>query len=199
MENSSHHKRPYGALKKNTRLAGPYSIVPLRREDILSIKKWRNEQIDVLRQDAPLTDEQQIDYFENVVVPSFTEDAPRIMLFSYLQEGRCIGYGGLTNIDWISKRIELSFLLDPERVRDNESYEREFTIFLTMIKDIVFTDLAFNRIIAETYAFRSKHIAVLEKNGFRREGTMRQHVMIQGRYCDSIVHGLLREDYRNVP
>jgi RimJ/RimL family protein N-acetyltransferase len=193
--NAAPKNNEYLVLKTNTRETASYSIVPLRREDIFLIKEWRNEQIDVLRQIAPLSDEQQINYYENSVVPSFIERHPRIVLFSYLHQGKCIGYGGLTNIDWTSKRMELSFLLDPQHAKNRELYDQDFTCFLLMAKDVTFNDLAFNRIFTETFAFRKEHIAILERNGFRLEGIMRQHVMIRGRYCDSLIHGLLREEY----
>jgi RimJ/RimL family protein N-acetyltransferase len=187
----------YAALGNNTRERGAYAIVPYRREDIFLIKNWRNEQIDVLRQSTLLSDDQQLSYYDNIVAPSFTEKQPKVMLFSFLHQGNCIGYGGPTNIDWSSKRLELSFLLDPQRVNNRELYDKEFTCFITMVKDMVFNDLSFNRIFTETYAFRKEHIAVLEKNGFRLEGIMRQHVLIRGQYCDSLIHGILREEYLN--
>lgn len=186
----------YSYLLKKTEFSyRDYSIVPLREQDILSIKDWRNAQLDVLRQKRELTNEDQEQYYHKIVQPTFTHPAPLQILFSYLLNGECIGYGGITNIDWDSKRVELSFLLDNNRVTDNEVYEKEFSIFITLIKQLVFDELQFNRIYTETYDIRSFHISILEKNGFVFEGRMRQHIMIDGVFVDSLLHGFTKEQY----
>lgn len=182
-------------LKKAEFSYHDYSIVPLREQDIQSIKEWRNAQLDVLRQKRKLTNENQERYYHKIVQPTFTHPAPLQMLFSYILNGECIGYGGITNIDWESKRVELSFLLDNKRVTDNKVYEKEFSIFITLIKQLVFDGLQFNRIFTETYNIRPFHIQILEKNGFVFEGRMRQHVMIDGRFVDSLLHGFIKEQY----
>ena len=61
------------------------------------------------------------------------------------------------------------------------------------MKRVAFDDLGFNRLFTETYAFRHEHISLLEKNGFRFEGKMKQHTMINGTFVDSLLHGYLRE------
>jgi RimJ/RimL family protein N-acetyltransferase len=183
----------YHILNNNNYKIEQYSIVPIRKEDIFFIKKWRNEQMTILRQKKLLTDQEQLSYYEDDVVPSFSQVNPKIILFSYLYSDRCIGYGGLTNIEWLSKRAEISFLLDTKRVTNPALYEKEFTIFITFMKKVTFDDLDFNRIFTETYAFRQEHISFLEKNGFRFEGRMKQHVMIKGAFIDSLLHGFLRE------
>jgi len=186
----------YRILSDNAYKIEEYSIVSIRKKDIFIIKKWRNEQMDILRQNKLLTDQEQLTYYENIVVPCFSHVHPQIILFSYLNSDRCIGYGGLTNIDWTAKRTEISFLLDTKHVTDNALYEKEFTFFIKLIKKVVFNDLGFNRIFTETYAFRQEHISLLEKNGFRFEGRMKQHVMINGTFVDSLLHGFLR-GYQN--
>jgi len=186
----------YSVLINNIYQLENYSVVPMRKEDIFLIKQWRNEQMEVLRQNELLTDEKQLNYYKQVVTPSFSQSQPKIILFSYLHNNRCIGYGGLTNIDWLSKRVELSFLLETKRVTDPAQYELDFTHFITLMKKVVFDDLDFNRIFTETFAFRQAHISILEKNGFHFEGKMKQHVMINGQFVDSLLHGFLKE-YQN--
>ena len=57
--------------------------------------KWRNEQIYHLRQAKPLTAEDQKNYFSNVVSKLYDQEKPAQILFSFLKDGKCIGYGGL--------------------------------------------------------------------------------------------------------
>lgn len=172
-----------------------YSVVPYREEDKFKIKEWRNCQMDVLRQKRILTDEDQTNYYNTFILPSFSQTQPKIMLFSFLEKGICIGYGGLTNIDWEHKRIELSFMMNDERASVENLYISDFTAFITLIKKIVFEELKFNRIFTETYDFRPLHIQILEKNGFKLEGRMKEHVFINGMFIDSLIHGFTKNDY----
>jgi RimJ/RimL family protein N-acetyltransferase len=185
----------YKCLFKNKFQSGNYSVLPMREEDIYLIKNWRNEQMDILRQKNVLTDEDQKKYYKRYVLPGFSEQVPRIMLFSYLLEGQCIGYGGLTNIDWESKRIELSFLINTNRKNDESLYRSDFGIFIELMKEIVFKELNFNRIFTETYDIRPVHISILENSGFKLEGRLKEHVMINGGFVDSLIHGFIKEYY----
>lgn len=135
----------------------------------------------------------QENYYRYTVRPTFTQEQPKIILFSFLQQDTCIGYGGFTNIDWESRRFELSFLVDPVIYQDQAQYAVSFSAFITLIKQVAFEDLHFNRIFTETYDIRPNHISILEKNNFRLEGRMRQHVIINQEFVDSLLHGFLRE------
>ncbi len=185
----------YSILKKEFYNFNTFSITSLRKGDIFKIKDWRNSQLEILRQKQPLTDTDQENYFNNKVVPTFRQEHPKIMLFSFLRDSECVGYGGLTNIDWESLRCELSFLVDPNIYYDNEQYEISFTAFISMIKSITFDELNFNRIFTETYDIRPFHIRILEKNGFLLEGRMLQHVFIDKKLTDSLIHGFLKKYY----
>jgi RimJ/RimL family protein N-acetyltransferase len=142
-----------------------------------------------------LTEVDQHQYFKNVVQPSFSAERPSLMLFSYLEGEKCIGYGGLTNIDWEARRAELSFLLDTALSRNTPAYEEAFRMYLSLVKQVAFEDLMFNRIFTETFDVRPHHVRVLEQCGFRREGVMKQHAVVNGHFVDSIIHGYLREYY----
>jgi RimJ/RimL family protein N-acetyltransferase len=185
----------YQPLKKTTFTQSPYSLVPLRKEDILAIKNWRNEQMTILRQSKPLDDEMQMKYYQEVIMPSFQEKQPQQILFSFLLRENCIGYGGLTHIDWISQRAEVSFLLDPVRIKDSNSYQNEFSVFLSLLKNVAFDDLKFNRLFTETFDLRPCHIETLGKNGFAFEGRLREHNKIENQFVDSLIHACLRSTY----
>jgi hypothetical protein len=185
----------YKCLHKNIFSLKDYSIVSLREEDIIDILKWRNAQIDVLRQKKKLTPKDQKKYFLTRIKPTFSEMQPLQILFSFLHNNKCIGYGGLTHIDWEAKRIEMSFLLNPIRGRNDKIYSADFSAFITLIKMVVYKDLKFNRIFTETFDIRPLHVSLLEKNGFVREGRMKQHVVIKRKFIDSVIHGFLNEYY----
>jgi RimJ/RimL family protein N-acetyltransferase/SAM-dependent methyltransferase len=170
-----------------------YRYLPLRRADIEPLRRFRNAQMDVLRQSAPISAPEQERWFDEVVAWAQRAPRPPMMLVSILDgDDRFIGYGGLTNLDWDARRAEVSFLVDPARAADPGVYAHDFTTFLRFIADWAFGDLALNRLFTETFEFREAHIALLEQAGFRPEGRMRQHVATG----DSVLHGLLASDPR---
>jgi len=65
--------------------------------------------------------------------------------------------------------------------------------------DFCFRELEMNRIGAEAYATNPRSVRLLEKVGFRREGVMREHYLIQGRRVDEIIYGLLRHEWEAHP
>ena len=185
----------YQCLKKQQFLLDNYELVPIRKEDIQKIKDWRNAQIEILRQEKPITEGEQIDYYNNVLKKIFYQKNPEQVLFSFLLQGKCIGYGGLVHINWNLKKGEISFLLDDKRIGNLEQYQMEFDIFLRLITDIAFNELKFNQIFTETFDIRPKHILTLEKFGFKFEKRNKEHILINGKYVDSLMHSFGRENH----
>jgi SAM-dependent methyltransferase len=170
-----------------------YRYVALRRQDIEALRGFRNAQIDVLRQAAPISPDEQRRWFAEVVSPTEYDPRPPMILVSILDAyERFIGYGGLTNLDWDSRRAEVSFLVDPARAAEPAVYERDLGAFLGFLADWSFGTLGLNRLFTETYAFRARHVELLERAGFVPEGRMREHAGTS----DSLLHGLLAEDWR---
>ncbi len=187
----------YLCLKKNTYTDSEgYKLVPLRSEDLEKIRLWRNAQLEILRQKIAIDSQMQQDYFREVIVPTFTQKQPLQILFSFFYHDACIGYGGLTHIDWESKRAEVSFLVDPAKIQTKE-YKKDHHHFLKLLCLVAFKDLALHRLFTETFQFRDQHIKQLEEFGFKREGVMREHVFKGEKWQDSIIHGLLTHEYRN--
>jgi hypothetical protein len=185
----------YIVLVKNIFSLNPYTIVPLREEDMQSIKVWRNSQIDVLRQKNQLTDEDQHHYFNHIVALGFSKSQPKEILFSYLENGECIGYGGFVNIDWEKKVAEISFLVATSRSKNLDQYEISFLTFLSLLKEVAFTDIKLNKLFTETYDIRDHHISVLEKSGFLLKNRIHNHQMIHGKMVDSLIHEFTKELY----
>lgn len=170
-----------------------YEIRSLREHEMQAIKQWRNEQMAVLRQSRILTDEDQRSYYHEIVLPSYNVEHPKLMLFSYYYDGRHIGYGGLTNLDWVNRRAEISYLVETERSSEEDvaQYTSDFSTFLNLMKHIAFEELDLHRLFTETFDIRPLHIQILESSGFQFEGRMKEHVRIDDRYVDSLLHGCL--------
>jgi hypothetical protein len=171
--------------------SGGYAIEAVQPDQIEPIRCWRNAQIDVLRQSAPISPEQQSAYYAAEIWPAMKQPQPSNILVSYFWDSSHIGYGGLVHIAWPHLRAEVSFLLDPARAAELDEADIHFFNFLGLMKEMAFDDLKLHRLCTETYAIRPRHIAVLSARGFRQEGVLREHVYIHGKPVDSFVHGCL--------
>lgn len=163
------------------------ALAPLRREHMEQIRLWRNEQLSILRQSSPLSQEDQKRYWNDTLLPMTQESTPSLLLFAIIQEGQLIGYGGLTHIDWNNKRAEISFLLDTKIHEDSELFQTLFSSFLETMETVAFQELLLEKLIAEVFAFRKTIIALLRHSSFEKEGRLAQHVHKQGKAYDSLL------------
>ena len=181
----------YTCLKQQTFQDGAYSLVPLRYEDRFDIMHWRNEQIYHLRQTRLLTREDQQRYFDEVVSQLFAREHPDQVLFSYLEDGRCIGYGGLVHINWTDRNAEISFLMDTRL--EKEEFAVHWSHYLHMLKAVAFEQLQLHKIYTYAFDLRPHLYPVLEDNGFTREATLKEHCCFEGSYRDVVIHSLIKE------
>ncbi len=164
-----------------------YIFSNLEKEDLNLIKKWRNAQMSILRQNKKLSSADQKKWFNKV------QEAKDQKIYSILNsKHELIGYCGLTNYDETNKRAEISFLVKPE-VTENK-YQDIFIESLKFLKNQAFNKYCLHKIFTETYEFRSKHIEILERNGFERTGVLKDHICERGNYYDSYVHSCIREN-----
>ncbi len=179
----------YPFLEKQFFSLDEFAIVPIRFIDRYVIMRWRNEQMYHLRQASLLTEEDQDSYFNEVVEKLFTSKKPSQVLFSYLYNDVCIGYGGLVHINWIDKNAEISFIMDTKL--EKEQFELHWSNFLKLIEEVGFGELKLHKI--NTYAFdlRQNLYYVLEKNGFYKEAILKEQVCYSGKYINAVIHAKL--------
>jgi hypothetical protein len=182
----------YKCLKCNFLNDNHFEIKPISIDDIEQIRIWRNKQINVLRQKKIITPSEQRTYFNNVLLPNFFQDYPSQILFSYFKDKILIGYGGLVHISWEDKRSEMSFLLNPELVEVENIYEQYFSKFIGFMKEVNFSILDFHKLFTETYSNRFFHISILEKSGFKLEGILHDHIIIDKKYFNSLIHSIIK-------
>jgi RimJ/RimL family protein N-acetyltransferase len=166
-------------------------LCPMEKGFLQTLKRWRNLQINVLRQFKPLTDCDQERWFESLQHDSKQVIFGIITFEESLKKPTFIGYCGITNIDFKDKRGEISFLVDPHRTTNEKMYRDDFLSVLEMLSRYGFEELNLNKLFTETFSFRDSHIKILEEFGFKREGTLRNHHFTNGQYFDSIIHSIL--------
>jgi len=174
---------------------GDYSLNAVQDEDIENIRLWRNSQITLLRQPSIISREQQISYYADKIFASMQEKAPANILMSFYLKDELIGYGGLVHISWQDRRGELSFLLNPVFTKDKRIYQEKQMVFLQLAAELAFKGLGLNKIYTETWSTRHDHIQNLESFGFRLEGTLKSHVVVDGKFEDALMHRILLTEY----
>lgn len=176
----------YNCLNKQSFSNNNFSIVPIRMEDKFNIMKWRNDQIFHLRQNKPLTEEDQVRYFETVIERLFEEHQPNQLLFSYLEGDNCIGYGGLVHINWIDKNAEISFVMKTEL--EKEMFKFHWDTFLQLIEKIAFNELNFHKIFTYAFDLRPHLYEVLESKNYLKEAVLKEHCYFNNHFIDVIIH-----------
>ena len=80
----------------------------LNIRDAEKIRRWRNNQIKILRQNEIIKKDEQIKYFKKNIIINYN----KLDLFAIDINEKLIGYGGLVNVSKKFKTAELSFLVD---------------------------------------------------------------------------------------
>ena len=176
----------YKCLNKNIFIYKDYKIVPIRYEDRLAIMKWRNEQMYHLRQDKPLTEKSQENYFNGTLARIFDQEKPNQILFSYLKNDKCIGYGGLVHINWTERTAEVSFIMETSLERNE--FDLHWTTYLYLLKKIAFDELKLKSLHTYAYDLRPFLYPTLEKNNFKLKEHLICEIEIDGKKTDVFIH-----------
>lgn len=179
--------RTYKCLKRNVFKRNSYTLLPLRDMDKFKIMKWRNDQLDILRQKRPLQKKEQANYFKQVVSTLFKDPRPGQILWSYLYNDELIGYGGLVHIDWEAGNAEISFLVSTERNKNIIVFKKDWDNYLKLIEQAAFKELQFHKMYTYAYKIRPHYFEVMYKNGYKKEATLKRHVMINGGLKDVLI------------
>ena len=176
----------YKCLIHNDYSLNNFKLVPLRNEDKFLIMKWRNEQMYHLRQAKKLTELDQDNYFNNVVNKLFEQNKPDQLLFSFLENDICIGYGGLVHIDWVNKNAEVSFIMNTE---DETKFESTYwTNYLNLLDQIAFKDLSMHKIFCYAYDVRPHLYKYLIQSNYILEARLKDHYYLDNKFYDVVIH-----------
>lgn len=185
----TNYERKYKCLPNGKINKGPFALVPIRDCDKSLIKDWRNQQVYHLRQTALISDSDQEHYFKNIVSKLFSQDRPMQILFSFLENDYCIGYGGLVHINWQDRNAELSFVMNTQL--EKQCFQKYWTCFLEMIEIVAFDRLLFHKLYTYAFDLRPHLYPALESNGYVLEGRLKDHASFEDGFVDVVYHGKL--------
>ena len=186
--------RTYRCLNQQEFTNGNYRLVPLRDEDKYSIMQWRNDQMEILRQNEPLTREKQERYFKSVVDKLFGQVHPDQLLFSFLENDILIGYGGLVHIDWSAKNAEISFLTETGRSQNKTQFISDWVNYLKIVKKMAEVQLGLKKIYTYSYDVRPQLYQALAESNFVEEERMKHKVKIGDTMRDVVINSFYFEE-----
>jgi len=176
----------YKTLNKQVFKSGVFSIVPIRFEDRIDIMNWRNEQIYHLRQKEILKREDQDLYFNNVIKKLFKDEKPDQILFSFLKDNICIGYGGLVHVNWNDKNAEISVVMKTELEEIN--FSEYWMKFLNLLEKVAFQEIKLHKIYVYSFNLRPNLYDVLKNIGYNEEARLKEHYYHNNKYIDVLIN-----------
>ena len=160
---------------------------PLEKDDLQWILRYRNNPAFFVNfnQPMPLSYEHQLSWYENEV------QTKKTLAYIITLNDKKVGYIALQNINWITRSAEIShFVL--------EDYSKDFIVFAhAIILELAFKSLNLNRIYSTCFEFNDVY-KVLEGFGFKIEGTLRESCFKNGKYFNSYLIALLKNEYKNL-
>jgi RimJ/RimL family protein N-acetyltransferase len=106
-------------------------------------------------------------------------------------DGEFLGWCGLSRWNAVHRTAALGYCLHERAWGQGHATEAAGAVL-----QWAFDASDLNRIQAETDTRNAASARVLEKLGFRREGTLREDCVVNGEVSDSWVYGLLRRDWQ---
>src|SRR5829696_7555495 len=105
-------------------------------------------------------------------------------------EGTIIGVVGFHSIDWVNRHTSLGYwLAGPARGRGI------MTTAVRALLDHAFYEWELHRIEIHCAPENYRSRAIPERLGFREEARLRETELVGGRYLDSVVYGILEEEW----
>ncbi|PKV89860.1 RimJ/RimL family protein N-acetyltransferase [Streptomyces sp. TLI_146] len=109
-----------------------------------------------------------------------------------VSDGAFVGWCGLTQWDPDNRSASLGYVLDDAMWGHGYATEAAHALL-----QWAFDTLDLNRVQAEADTRNVASARVLEKNGFVREGTLREDCVVNGEVSDTWVFGLLRREWQS--
>lgn len=122
------------------------------------------------------------------------QDDPTSIYFGVVDDGKFVGYVGLTSLDQNKTRnhrtAEYSVLIDPSKT--GKGYGTES---VKKLLDYAFNVLDLEVVYGEILATNTPGLRLAEKVGFKEEGTLRSRYYKNGKRVDSKMVSILKSEW----
>jgi ribosomal-protein-serine acetyltransferase len=109
-------------------------------------------------------------------------------------EGEIVGVVGFHAVDWINRNTSLGYWLAADA-----QGQGTMTTTVRALVDFAFYEWELHRLEIHCAPENCRSRAIPERLGFREEATLREAELVGGRYLDSVVYGLLEEEWEGSP
>ena len=160
----------------------------IEREDIPTFVRWFNDQEvrQFLEMYLPMSKAEEEEWFE-----AYLKDDSRRNFAIETGEGVHIGNIGLHDLDWKNRNAGLGIV-----IAEKEYWGRGYGSDAVMaLLDFAFKEMNLHRIYLSVFDFNQRAIRCYEKCGFRHEGRAREALFRDGRYHDSQLMAILRQEF----
>ncbi|UCE96757.1 MAG: GNAT family N-acetyltransferase [Candidatus Bathyarchaeota archaeon] len=114
------------------------------------------------------------------------------MAIEDIAKGKLIGGLGIFNIDWTSRSAEIGISIHNPKYW-GKGYGKEA---LSLLIEFAFRDLNFNRLGLEVFEFNLRAKKCYINVGFQEVGRWRKKKYINGKYHDSILMDILKNEWK---
>lgn len=142
----------------------------------------------------PLSETQIRQRFDSRLQP-WTVHNPDMMALTIQRQDNAetIGVIGLRS-DWANKQAEVGFLLSPSQQGQGFAGEA-----LHCLLQFALQHCGYHKLLATVTSGNEPSLKLLQKHGFVKEGLLREHFWLGGRFVDDLKLGLLNRDWPGHP
>ncbi|MCF8001121.1 MAG: GNAT family N-acetyltransferase [Halanaerobiales bacterium] len=105
------------------------------------------------------------------------------------ENGNKIGYAIIAGLQSNNRSIELRRVVIDKK---NQGYGTEF---LNLIKEYTFEDLRYHKLWLDFFSTNQRVESLYKRNGFKREGKLRDKYFYNNRYITMVVMSILEDEY----
>lgn len=122
------------------------------------------------------------------------DDSRRDMAICLHESRELIGDFSVMDIDGQNRKAGFRIALHDPRYF-GQGYGTEA---VGLALDYAFGDLGLNRLQLEVYSHNPRAIRAYEKAGFKKEGVLRESLLVDGTYSDEVIMAMLRKEYEQL-
>lgn len=170
----------------------------IQEKDLEKLMQWRMRPdiTKYMNTDPKLTIEGQKKWFERIMKDSelSVEEGRKGFYWLLEVDGVPAGFVSLVNIDSLNQRIHTGVYIA-------EKAKRSLRLTLDLQWNLYrysFDVLQMHKVCEEVFAENKAVNRILDMNGSKREGILRDHIYKNGTYHDVVVRGILREEWNQM-
>jgi len=169
-------------------------IRAIEKTDIDEIMKWVNdpEVMQNLFMRYPVSRYQEEKWIEKAL----DDSNPRNRVFALeTKDGVYLGGMGLHAVNWENGNAEVGIVIG-KKEHWNKGYG---TDAMMAMLDFAFNRMNLHRVYLRVYDFNVRGRKSYEKCGFKKEGVLREDLYAHGKYHDTIIMGILKDEFEKIP